>query len=534
MGGAFTAVADDVSTTYWNTAGLAQLEYAEINLLHMSYFQSTDYEFAGLALPVRPGSVLGLSTFLDFVPAFNSTNNPSATPGSANDVAVALGYGQSLGSHFSFGIGAKYINSNLVTYTASGEALDAGVLLYTTSKDWMFGLSAQNLGQISSFSQNASQQKLPFDYRAGLAYRFHPEKPTHFLIGLDLEKPMDNGAVLHSGGELWFGSKTLSAALRAGYSFNSFNQDLGGMTGASLGAGLRYAGIEFDYAYVPFGILGETQRFSLTYRFGTETQKNAAFIKTEQSVEVQPQFEDLKTGSLKQATFELKPTARTDIKNWILDITDPRGNIIRSYSGKGVPPKQIAWDGKDNFGNTVAGGIYADYHFRTEDIQGRRSMASESIFKSAHVSNQQVLPSASAFSPVEAPAYNAPTLSPGLKPTGSPGVLKIPSLPFSEKSDRLIPGGPDYLNQVVKLIRKYPNSKVYVEGHAYGEGSEIEALRLSQNRADTVLRYLVEKGGISPDNLYSRGHGDSAPLDATGAGWTVFKNRRVDIVIITK
>lgn len=280
--------------------------------------------------------------------------------------------------------------------------------------------------------------------------------------------------------------------------------------------------------------MGETQRFSITYRFGTEPQESSFAVKPEQPLEVQPQFEDIKTGSLKQATFELKATARTDIKNWTLDITDPRGNIIRSYSGKGVPPKQIAWDGKDNFGKTVAGGIYADYHFRTEDNQGRRMVASESIFKSAHVQVQEASVPEVPVASAPAREYPAPSLPAGLRPEGSPGVLRVPSLPFAEKSARLIPGGVDYLSQVVKLIRKYPNSKVYIEGHAYAEGSETEALQISQNRADTVLRYLVEKGGISPDNLYSRGHGDSAPLDASGLGWTAFKNRRVDIVLITK
>src|SRR5437867_4511913 len=38
MGGVFNGVADDVSTVYWNTAGLAQIQDPEINLLHLSYF----------------------------------------------------------------------------------------------------------------------------------------------------------------------------------------------------------------------------------------------------------------------------------------------------------------------------------------------------------------------------------------------------------------------------------------------------------------------------------------------------------------
>jgi len=122
MGGMFAAVADDVSTTYWNTAGLAQLDNIEINLLHVSYFGSTNYEFGGFALPLQPGSTLGLSGSFDFIPSFNSTNNPLAPLGSANDIAVALGYGQKFGDNFALGVGGKYISSNLVGSGASGGA----------------------------------------------------------------------------------------------------------------------------------------------------------------------------------------------------------------------------------------------------------------------------------------------------------------------------------------------------------------------------------------------------------------------------
>ena len=74
MGGMFTGVADDISALYWNTAGLAQLENIEINLLHVGYIADTNYEFVGLGLPLQGGGTLGFSAALDYVPSFNSTN----------------------------------------------------------------------------------------------------------------------------------------------------------------------------------------------------------------------------------------------------------------------------------------------------------------------------------------------------------------------------------------------------------------------------------------------------------------------------
>jgi outer membrane protein OmpA-like peptidoglycan-associated protein len=533
MGGMFTAVADDVSTTYWNTAGLAQLNNIEINLLHVAYFSSIDYEFAGIALPLQPGSTLGLTASFDFVPSFNSTNNPDATPGSANDLAIALGYGQSFGDNFSLGIGGKFITSNLVTYSATGEAMDAGLLLYTKNKDLTLGLSVQNVGQISNFSQYSSQEQLPLDYRAGLAYRFQPQKPTNFLLGVDMEKPIDSDPIIHTGGEFWYGSHSFSVALRGGYSFNPLNEDLGGAVGASLGAGIRLTGFELNYALVPFGVLGDTQRFSITYRFGTdENQPTPEPTPSQAAVEIRPQIADYQTGTLKEATFDIKPQARTDIKNWTLDITDPKGNVLRSYAGKGVPPRQIAWDGKDSNGNVVTGGIFANYNLRTVDVRGQQVVASDPIFKVAQVSARE-LPLMSSAS-AEPRVFVAPTVPEPVQPSGISGVVKVPSVSFEEKSSRLNKGYLDYLDQVAKVIRKYPNCRVYIEGHSYDEGAEKDDLILSQNRADAVLRYLVEKAKVSPDNLYSRGHGAATPLDDSDTEEARGKNRRVDIVIITK
>src|SRR5208282_3523353 len=51
MGGAFTAVADDVNALTWNPAGLSMLEYPEFGYLYMLYLGDTGYNFGGFALP---------------------------------------------------------------------------------------------------------------------------------------------------------------------------------------------------------------------------------------------------------------------------------------------------------------------------------------------------------------------------------------------------------------------------------------------------------------------------------------------------
>jgi outer membrane protein OmpA-like peptidoglycan-associated protein len=531
MGGMFTGVADDVSTTYWNSAGLAQLSNIEINLLHVDYFSSVDYEFAGAALPIRPGGTLGLGAVFDFVPSFNSTDNPGAIPGSANDLAIDLGYGQSFGDHLALGIGGKFISSNLLTYSAIGGAMDAGLLLYTKEKDWTLGLSVQNLGFLSSYSQYSSQESLPTDYRVGLAYRFQPQQPTRFLLGVDLEKPVDEDPIVHTGGEFWYGDKSFAVAVRGGYSFDPLYQDLAGETGASIGAGVRFTGFELNYALIPFGLLGDTQRFSITYRFGTEEKAPAPQLAPgEEAVESQIEAGNNQEGTVKQATFNIKPQLRADVQNWTFDITDTKGLVIKSYTGKGVPPRQIVWDGKDDSGNIVSGALSANYSFRAVDVRGRELTAGNPIFNPGSVSLREI----SLRALGEPGALAAPTLPKSLQPSGMSGEVQVPSVPFGEGSSQLNHGYFGYLNEVASLIRQYPNSRVYIEGHAYDEGDDKESLALSQSRSDAVLRYLIEKGNVSPDNLYSRGHGAADPLDPSDKPEARSKNRRVDIVILTK
>jgi outer membrane protein OmpA-like peptidoglycan-associated protein len=258
---------------------------------------------------------------------------------------------------------------------------------------------------------------------------------------------------------------------------------------------------------------------------------------------------DLKMGSVKTASFDLKPQARTEIKNWALDITDSKGNLLRSYSGKGVPPRSLVWDGKDDQGNVVTGGLFSTYNLRTIDKKGQQVIASEPLFKvgGADVALRQVDPRVLAQHPevsallglalsaVPAPPVEQPPVIPSsIQPVGELGVLKMPSLPFLARSAEVKPGYLKYLDQVAALIRKYPTAKVYIEGHAYDEGPETECVALSQRRADTVLRYLVEVGKVASDQLYARGHGSSAPLDLGRTEEARARNRRVDIVILTK
>jgi chemotaxis protein MotB len=55
---------------------------------------------------------------------------------------------------------------------------------------------------------------------------------------------------------------------------------------------------------------------------------------------------------------------------------------------------------------------------------------------------------------------------------------------------------------------------------------------LSDARAEAVRRYLVEKSGIAPDRLTSRGYADTQPVSGNETIEGMAKNRRTELRIV--
>lgn len=87
------------------------------------------------------------------------------------------------------------------------------------------------------------------------------------------------------------------------------------------------------------------------------------------------------------------------------------------------------------------------------------------------------------------------------------------------------------LGQLATLIRGYPSGRVEIEGHTDSKGDDFYNQRLSDRRAESVKRWLVEREGIAADRLATRGAGESRPVadNASDAGRQ--RNRRVEVVI---
>jgi len=89
------------------------------------------------------------------------------------------------------------------------------------------------------------------------------------------------------------------------------------------------------------------------------------------------------------------------------------------------------------------------------------------------------------------------------------------------------------LDEIASVMEKTPRiRKVVIEGHASSEGDEKRNRTLSDERAAAVRSYLVDKGGIAPERLTSKGFGSSVPLADNENEEGREKNRRVEFNIV--
>ena len=93
-----------------------------------------------------------------------------------------------------------------------------------------------------------------------------------------------------------------------------------------------------------------------------------------------------------------------------------------------------------------------------------------------------------------------------------------------DRSD-LSPQAREQLSAKAEILREMTDLSVRIEGHADERGSDEYNLALSNRRAISAMRYLVNQG-VPQERLETVGFGEERPLDSaeTEAAWT--KNRR--------
>jgi len=82
------------------------------------------------------------------------------------------------------------------------------------------------------------------------------------------------------------------------------------------------------------------------------------------------------------------------------------------------------------------------------------------------------------------------------------------------------------------FLKRYPGSKIRIEGHTDSTGSDGYNLRLSQQRAESVRALLIRDYGVNPNQVIAKGYGELKPIAPNNTPEGRQANRRVVISIL--
>jgi OmpA-OmpF porin, OOP family len=87
------------------------------------------------------------------------------------------------------------------------------------------------------------------------------------------------------------------------------------------------------------------------------------------------------------------------------------------------------------------------------------------------------------------------------------------------------------IGKVATFMKKYPGTTAVIEGHTDEVGSTADNMKLSERRAEGVVTYLVDHGGIARSRLKSVGYGETRPIGDNDTEQGKRLNRRINAVI---
>ncbi len=285
MGGAYGALARDVSAIYWNPAGLAFIDFPEIMLMHSQQFAGViNYNYAGFALPVGSEGSLGISLIrlgIDNIPVTELTNrnlplgafytdkdgqlrqNRPYVKKNISDAeyAIYLSYAKSLQSGLSLGANIKFIYKGIGDFSAWGLGFDAGAMFNPTG-NLQLGLNLTDLTTTYLVWNSGTKELIPPSLRLGAAYpvdlgllsgRVTPTADV--LVRFENRRYSSQANLGRASFDFLFGWEyefNNTVALRIG-------SDAGNL---AAGVGLRLPKLEVDYAFLSHDGLGTTHRIS--------------------------------------------------------------------------------------------------------------------------------------------------------------------------------------------------------------------------------------------------------------------------------
>lgn len=354
MGGAFTAVANDVTAIYWNPAGLATQDPFQVSFMHSILYLDTAMDFLAASAPTKSYGSFGIAFLALTSGEFEQRTALNEVVGNfdTRDMAILLSWSKEVSQNISFGLNYKFVNQKILEFSGSGHGLDVGVKARLFDR-MDAGLVLANI-LTPKMKLTQESETYPLQIRAGVASTFMNE---NLLVSLEMSRI--NGwdkAQMHLGTEYRLMN---NLAFRLGMDDES----------VTFGAGFTFNSLNVGYANAEKSELGASHRFSLDYAFGgfgVHANANPRVFSP--------------SGELNVTRIKLGVNSRSDIEKWAFAILDSEGRIVRQFATEGQPPEEIVWDGRDSSGALVADGDFS-YKFGVATTDGKEMDSTGSLVR---------------------------------------------------------------------------------------------------------------------------------------------------------
>lgn len=264
MASSFGAVSDDVYAIHFNPAGLSQIKKEEVSATYLKYFADVNYGFLGYVKPSQSGAMGFGITYLivdgmekrdeseNFIGNFNAKDMSMVVSYTRKNVMEKSLPGMNIGGT------VRTIISEIDQTTAYSASVDIGAF-YSPLEKLNIAVVLQNISWGIKYKEEADI--LPLNLKLAGAYKI-----TNILtVASDIDMYLIDAISYASVGVEYSIGKYL--ILRGGYRYGYDTQHLGSLVGVAVGMGVRMWNVGVDYAFVPFGDLGDTHRVSLSFRF---------------------------------------------------------------------------------------------------------------------------------------------------------------------------------------------------------------------------------------------------------------------------
>ena len=301
LGGAFVAVANDVSTVFVNPAGMRNINntgfsvsevnwIADINYTTLGFVKSTGYNSFGFQMSALTMGKIKRTTYTD-------PDGETSGDFSAYDIMLGGSYARSMTDKLDVGVTMKYVKEVISNMSASALAFDLGTYYKTGFRTLVIGMAMHNYstamqfqGQdlkvpdipeqwVDSFAYNGgplpllletSEYSMPLNFGIGVAYTFTPGAKTSILTTAEVVHPNDGLEKFMIGAEF---THNKMFSLRVGYKLDpdKFYDKKSSLENLAAGFGAKFnvgsAIFQFDYGFLNNGRLGYNHFFTVQYLF---------------------------------------------------------------------------------------------------------------------------------------------------------------------------------------------------------------------------------------------------------------------------